>query len=517
MARPRAQAQGSPGVAWLRALDRGSLSRALIIRVAALVAVVAILLDAAGIMVSRTLTMRTLDQQLTVNLRTMGPSGGQGQLGLGGAGSWATNGLEVVLSSRSGKPVGDGVVAVNQQLMALSADQIAVLRQAVPVAPSGRGCDTIGIASVDVPGLGDYRVARCVNGPMGTERILGLSLDSVRAAGRALLVAETLVTVGAVLLVALAVATVVRMTLRPLTRLAQTASAVAHTPLDRGEVSLPTRVSAEDANPASEVGRVGLAFNTMLDNVEHALASRQRSETQVRQFVADASHELRNPLAAIRGYAELAQRQIADLPEDVGFSVGRIDAESKRMTKLVENLLLLARLDNGQRPDFAPVDAVEVVANAVSDAQVTGPDHVWTLRVPDDTLMVWADPFQLHQVVANLLANARKHTPPGTPVEAAVSRSADGAQAVITITDEGPGIDPTVVGHVFERFARADVARTHDDEGSSGLGLAIVAAVVAAHGGQVGVDSRPGWTRFTVTWPAYRMDLVPGTGVPSQT
>jgi len=513
---PWAQAPRSPGTIPLGALDRGSLSRALIIRVAALVAVVAILLDAAGIMVSRTLAIRALDQQLAVTLRTAGP-GGQGQLGLGGVGSWATNGLEVVLTSRGGNVVGDGVVAVDQQLMALSVDQIAALRQAVPVATSAHGCDTIGIASVDVPGLGDYRVARCVNGTNGMERILGLSLGGVEAAGRALLFVETLVTVAAVLLVALAVATVVRVTLRPLTRLAQTASAVAHTPLDRGEVSLPTRVAAEDANPASEVGRVGVAFNTMLDNVEYALASRQRSETQVRQFVADASHELRNPLAAIRGYAELTQRRLDELPEDVAFSVGRIDAESRRMTKLVENLLLLARLDNGQRPDFAPVDAVEVVANAVSDAQVTGPDHAWTLRVPDDPLMVWADPFQLHQVVANLLANARKHTPPGTPVEAAVTRSDDGAQVVVTITDEGPGIDPVVVDHVFERFARADAARTYDDEGSSGLGLAIVAAVVAAHGGRVGVESRPGFTRFTVTWPAYRMDLVPGTGAARQT
>jgi len=487
----------------LRPLGRGTLSRRLIIRVAALVAALTIILDACSIVIAYRVTRDGLDQQLLTAMR------GQSMLMTAqGAGSWrATDGFEILITGRF---LSQAVFVDGQPHDALTAGQLAPLTAVSSSQVATISGAPVYIGSVTIPGLGQYRVVRQI--APGFQHIIGLPLEQVTSVIARLIAIEIIITAGVVILSAFAVAGVVRLTLRPLTHLARTASTVAHTPLDRGEVQLPARVAPEAADPASEIGRVGLALNTMLDNVQYALDARQRSETQVRQFVADASHELRNPLAAIRGYAELTRRHDADaLPPDAAFALGRIDAESQRMSKLVENLLLLARLDNGQRPDFAPVDVSEVVVNAVSDAQVTGPDHTWTLEVPDEPLMVWADPNQLHQVVVNLLGNARKHTPAGTLVETTAAPTPYGDQVVITVTDHGPGIEAHLVDHVFERFARADVARTHDDEGSTGLGLAIVAAVIAAHGGQASVDSRPGHTRFTVSVPTYRPDI-PGHG-----
>lgn len=238
----------------------------------------------------------------------------------------------------------------------------------------------------------------------------------------------------------------------------------------------------------------------MLDNVENALAARHRSETKVRQFVADASHELRNPLASIRGYAELTRRSEEQLPQDAAYALGRIEAESDRMSALVEDLLLLARLDSQPTLDLQPVDVTEMVLNAVSDARAADSDRRWSLNIPDHEVLASADPNRLHQVVANLLANARSHTPAGTSVETELST--DGGFAVISVTDNGPGVPTEIQPTVFERFTRADVSRVRQDSGSStGLGLAIVAAVMKAHGGEVSLDSQPGYARFTIRVP----------------
>jgi two-component system OmpR family sensor kinase len=268
-------------------------------------------------------------------------------------------------------------------------------------------------------------------------------------------------------------------------------------------VALAVRVPPEDTNPASEVGRVGQAINHMLANVEDALTARQASESKVRQFVADASHELRNPLAAIRGYAELTRRSGEDLPPDASYAIGRVEAEAERMSRLVEDLLLLARLDSGPAIEIAPADLTEIALNAVSDARAAGPDHTWTLSLPDEPIEALGDRHRLHQVVANLLANARTHTPAGTRVETGLA-VIDG-QAVLTVTDNGPGIAPEIAGSVFERFTRADTSRVRvagsETGTSTGLGLAIVAAVVEAHQGRVSVASRPGRTQFSVVLP----------------
>jgi two-component system OmpR family sensor kinase len=269
--------------------------------------------------------------------------------------------------------------------------------------------------------------------------------------------------------------------------------------LDEGEVALSVRVPSGDTDTRTEVGQVGAALNKMLGHVATALSARQASEVRVRQFVADASHELRTPLASIRGYAELTRRSRQSLPDDIQYAMTRIESESARMTRLVEDLLLLARLDSGRPIDHEPVDISRIVLDAVSDATVAGPDHRWRLELPDEPVMVKGDGQRLHQIIANLLANARTHTPPATNVAVTLAASDDGVS--IAVTDDGPGIAPDLQREVFERFARGDSSRTRAT-GSTGLGLAIVQAVTAAHRGRVTVSSEPGRTEFSVWLPA---------------
>ncbi|STZ59382.1 sensor histidine kinase [Mycolicibacterium tokaiense] len=280
--------------------------------------------------------------------------------------------------------------------------------------------------------------------------------------------------------------------------MAATAAQVANLPLDRGEVALPVRVPERDANPNTEVGQMGSALNRMLDHISAALSTRQASETRVRQFVADASHELRTPLTAIRGYSELAQRRRDEVPAEVAHAMGRVASEAERMTHLVEDLLLLARLDSGRPLEREPVDLSKLAVDAVSDAHIAGPDHEWNLDLPDEPVLVTGDAARLQQVLTNLLANARTHTGPGTTVT--LSLTAADRHAVLTVADDGPGIPAQLQSEVFERFARGDSSRSRKG-GSTGLGLAIVAAVVKAHGGRIELASRPGDTRFVVTLP----------------
>ncbi|CAM5436282.1 HAMP domain-containing sensor histidine kinase [Streptomyces violaceorubidus] len=264
-------------------------------------------------------------------------------------------------------------------------------------------------------------------------------------------------------------------------------------------MNLDERVPESECDPHTEVGRVGSALNRMLDHVHGALHARQRSETRVRQFVADASHELRTPLASIRGYAELTRRGREQVGPDTRHALGRIESEAGRMTLLVEDLLLLARLDAGRPLEFGHTDLVPLVVDTVSDARAAGLGHTWRLDLPDEPALVSADPARLQQVLVNLLGNARTHTPPGTTVTARVRR--EGAWLCVDVVDNGPGIPGELLPRVFERFARGDSARSRAT-GSTGLGLAIVQAVTTAHGGGVTVDSAPGRTVFTVYLPA---------------
>jgi two-component system OmpR family sensor kinase len=320
----------------------------------------------------------------------------------------------------------------------------------------------------------------------------------------------------------------VQLSLRPLRRVAATATEVTELPLDSGEVTLPAGVP--DSDPRTEVGRVGAAFNRMLFHVERALGRRAASEARLRRFAADASHELRTPLSAIRGYAELALRHPGPVPEDVTHALRRVESESARMTVLVDDLLLLARLDAGRPLEREPVDLSRLAIETTSDARVARGDHRWRLELPHEPVLVEGDEHRLHQVLANLLSNAGKHTPPGSTVSVALTVSdaaaspavpaatADasstsvvqrgvappGPRVELSITDDGPGISAELLPELFERFTRGEAGRARDASAagkSTGLGLAIVDAVVAAHGGAIVVTSHPGMTRFAILLP----------------
>jgi two-component system OmpR family sensor kinase len=349
----------------------------------------------------------------------------------------------------------------------------------------------------DLGPLGEYRLV-ANRSPAGDVSIIGLPMQDVSDTLWQLGLIFGGVALAGLVLAGAAGAMTIRRTMQPLDRLAATASRVAELPLDRGEVALSVRVSEVDTDPRTEVGKVGHALNQMLGHVSNALTARQASESRVRQFVADASHELRTPLAAIRGYAELTRRSKESVPPDIAFAMSRVESESARMTTLVEDLLLLARLDSGRQVVHEPVDLSRLVADAVADAHVAGPEHHWLLDVPAEPISVFGDGDQLHQVVMNLLNNARTHTPPGTKVTAELSTNH--FAATLAIVDNGPGIPSEVLPEVFERFARGDNSRSRA-AGSTGLGLAIVAAVVGAHRGDVRVWSRPGHTEFRVTLP----------------
>ena len=485
----------------LAPLGRGTLGRRLVLRVTVLVALVAVLLSCATALATRTLLIGQVDKQLNYAIARFrnpgGPDGGPGG-GLGLSGQ--PIGTTFAAYDNSGNLVTSGVLGERGSRTQLG-DEAAGVLASVPIDPD--------MHTVALPGMGRYRVG-AYNATIQTDTttaagklVVGVPLADVDRTMIQLIGIEAVLSLIAIVVTVFAARTLVERSLRPLNRVAATAQQVSTLKLDRGEVALAVRVPPEDTNPASEVGRVGQAINHMLANVEDALTARQASESKVRQFVADASHELRNPLAAIRGYAELTRRSGEDLPPDAAYAIGRVEAEAERMSRLVEDLLLLARLDSGPAIEIGPADLTEIALNAVSDARAAGPDHTWTLSLPDEPIEALGDRHRLHQVVANLLANARTHTPAGTRVETGLA-VIDG-QAVLTVTDNGPGIAPEIVSSVFERFTRADTSRVRvagsETGTSTGLGLAIVAAVVEAHQGRVSVESRPGHTQFSVVLP----------------
>ncbi|MEW2170551.1 HAMP domain-containing sensor histidine kinase [Streptomyces sp. NPDC007027] len=570
---------------------------------------------------------------LSGTLREAGPLGfvGGGGQPLGTFGALVDADGEVTAS----KVVEDSGLRAQESAEPLTAEQRAALEKAAPGAGDGT-------RSVDLPGLGGYRVEATTTAE-GDTVLVGIPSAEVSGALTTLIVVEVCVTAAGLIAASIAGTVLVGVALRPLRRVAATATRVSELPLHRGEVALLERVPDAEADPRTEVGQVGAALNRMLGHVGSALAARQESETRVRQFVADASHELRTPLASIRGYAELTRRAggggahpepgSADRvagegtgcapaargagagsrpdpavlntgagpgpgfvarhagagPESdavIRHALGRIESEADRMTGLVEDLLLLARLDAGRPLSYGSIDLLPLVVDAVSDARAAdgtggegagveatgfvgtgaegtgvaapgpvgpgpvgpgseetgfegprfegprseragvvglgpvgpgpvgpgaeaGARHRWRLELPGDAepVTVRADPERIQQVLVNLLANARTHTPPGTTVTVSVQPPARGAGPVLLeVRDDGPGIPRELLPHVFERFARGDASRTRGADGggatgSTGLGLAIVQAVVAAHDGRVRVESAPGRTVFTVELP----------------
>jgi len=401
----------------------------------------------------------------------------------------------VVAVIDDGDMVADGYVDGNGTRHTLTAAQRRVLAPLDGTTPP---------STVDLGGsLGRYRVASSAL-PDGATIVTGVPLASVDAtvwgvAGVILGVAALATAGGAAV-----AAYVIGRALSPLGRVAATASAVTGVRLDRGDVRLSARVADADLASTDEVGRVGGALNALLAHVGDALAVRQASEETMRRFVADASHELRTPLATVRAYAQLSSREHPEMPDDLERNISRIDRESVRMGELVDQLLLLARLDSdagaGQpRPEPAEVNLSLVVAEAAGDARLAASDHHWHLDLDAEPVVVHGDEGQLRRLVANLLANAAAHTPAGTNVTVAL-HAADGMNT-LAVADDGPGVPPELQATVFERFARGDAARNRD-AGSTGLGLAIVKAIAEAHGGTVALDSEPGRTVFTVTLPA---------------
>jgi two-component system, OmpR family, sensor kinase len=350
--------------------------------------------------------------------------------------------------------------------------------------------------TLDVKGLGDYRVAATANN--GQTVITGLPTGGVTQTVNQVITLVTGSSIVGFVLVGAGGLWLVRRNLAPLERVAHTATQVSRRRLGSGDVALAERLPEADTDPRTEVGQVGRALNDLLDNVEGALHSRHDSEQRVRQFVADASHELRTPLASIRGYAELSRREREPVPPSVTHALSRVESEALRMQGLVEDLLLLARLDAGRPLDREPVDLSLLAMDAVSDAHAASPDHRWELDLPDEPVEVPGDQARLHQVFANLLANARTHTSTGTRVVTRIRP--DGAWVRLSVTDDGPGVPDTLQRDVFERFTRGDDSRNRAG-GSTGLGLSIVDAVARSHGGSVELSSRPGDTTFTVSLP----------------
>ena len=472
---------------------RGSLAGQLQPRLVWTVAVMAILVALTTVLALRTILYNQLDAELDAaqvrQSRSDGRDDGPPGLETPGMRVGTVIAAELANGTALGGVVGDGSTSSSMTVEAWGA------LLAVPVDDAKH--------TVRVPGLGEYRV-QARETPIGTV-VVGLPVADIQRTVLWLSLLAAAVSLVAISATAAVTRAVLVSATKPLVALTDTADEVSRLELERGSVAVP-RGETGPLPENNEVTRLSTAFNQMLGRVEGALLARESSEAKLRRFVADASHELRNPLAAIRGYAELGQRS----PEGTPHALNRIGAESERMTKLVNDLLLLARLDADASVELRPVDAVEVVLNAVSDAQAVSRDHRWVLDLPEQGVEVLADADQLHQVMVNLLSNARTHTPPGTTVTTAVSalpgapfggHAAGAGVAVIHVIDDGPGIPEEALPRVFERFVRADDARAHSAAQSTGLGLAIVRAVVEGFGGTASVESRPGRTCFTVTLP----------------
>jgi two-component system, OmpR family, sensor kinase len=375
----------------------------------------------------------------------------------------------------------------------------AVLPDDLPGSSGWSGPDAIAYSTARPFGEGgSYRV-RATALPGGGTIVVATPLTEMEATLRRLVGVELFVSLIVLGLVAGLALWLVRIGLQPLEGIGETAGAIAAGDMSR---------RVEPAEERTEVGRLGLALNAMLAQIEAAFEERRRSEERLRRFVGDASHELRTPLTSIRGYAELFRRGAESRPEDLAKSMARIEEEASRMGVLVDDLLLLARLDQGRPLEREPVDLATVATAAVEAARAIEPGRSIELDAEANVELV-GDEGRLRQVIDNLLDNARVHTPLGSPVHVRVAT--DGDEAVLDVADAGPGMAPEIAARVFERFYRGDPARSRDT-GGAGLGLSIVAAIVESHGGTVRALSHDGpGTTFEVRLPR-APQLVSGSG-----
>jgi two-component system, OmpR family, sensor kinase len=336
-----------------------------------------------------------------------------------------------------------------------------------------------------------YRVIATVLPSQQGSVLVSSSLESVNRTLAELASLFLLISLIVLLLIALLARTFIRISLKPLSEVEVTAAAIAD-----GDLS----ARLPDANEKTEVGKLATSLNRMLGRIEESFSVRVESESKLRRFVADASHELRTPLTAIRGFAELHRQGAVSGEEKTKELIGRIEKESIRMGSLVEDLLLLARMD--QSPELAkdPIDLNELIHEVVASASAAGPDHPITVSLGDAEHFILGDSTRIHQAVANLLANARTHTPTGTPITVTVAESEQ--EVTVTVADNGPGLSEADQARVFERFFRADTSRARTKGEGSGLGLSIVDAVMKAHGGTVTLQSELGrGAAFTLHFP----------------
>lgn len=336
----------------------------------------------------------------------------------------------------------------------------------------------------------DFRAISIVLPTTGDTLIVAQSLDGVDKTEKQLLTLFILVGLIVLLLIAIAARWVIKIGMRPLENVEKTAEQIAS-----GDLS----ARLPDAKPSTEVGRLVNSLNAMLSRIEESFAARSESEGRLRRFVADASHELRTPLTAIRGFAELHRQGAVSGEGDTKELIARIERESMRMSALVEDLLTLARMDQGPKMEIKPVNLSELVSDAVESAKAAGPGHPINVDLGNE-IYALGDTNRIHQVVANLLTNARVHTPVGTQITVKVSQ--DEKEALIAVSDNGPGLSDADREKIFERFYRVDPSRQRSSQEGSGLGLSIVDAVMRSHSGYVSVDSKLGeGATFTLHFP----------------
>ena len=323
-------------------------------------------------------------------------------------------------------------------------------------------------------------IARLLPSGVGTV-VISVALDSVEQTLQGLIGIFILISFMVLVAIGFVTRSLIKLSLKPLNRIEETAAAIAG-----GDLS----ARLPDVNPRTEVGRLTSSLNTMLSRIEDSFEARTESENKLRRFVADASHELRTPLTAIRGFAELHRQGAVVGEEQTTEFVPRIQKESIRMSTLVEDLLLLARLDQSRELTLDPVDINYLVNEAIASARAAGPEHEITVTSNANEVFVLGDSMRIHQAIANLLANARTHTPAGSEIKVEIFQ--DESSTRISVTDNGPGLSLEDQSRIFERFFRADPARVRASGEGSGLGLAIVDAIMKAHGGSVTVDSTLG-------------------------
>jgi len=474
-----------------------SLTGRLLVTAVALVAIVSVILTVASALVMRSYLTARLDDQLNESLHRaetfVGRTPGTGSGSVPDGGSFGGDRPPAAPGQVAGSvtAVYDStglrglVIATSGDVHDLSKNALEAL---ATVKAEARP------QTVSLPALGSYRVAASTT-PQGSVVWQGVPTDDLDSTIASLVWWESLLALGGVAVAAVAGRQLVRRQLQPLREVAATAHQVTAMPLSSGLVGETVRVPAELTDPSTEVGQVGEALNQLLGHVEQALDARHESEQQARQFLADASHELRTPLSTIKGYAELSRRTGREDPDQI---LAKVESEAGRMSTLVEDMLLLARLDAGREMERHDVDLTRLLVEAVDDARVVDPARQWTFDVPDEPISVMGDEQRLHQAVTNLLTNASRHTPPKTTVSLRLSVDSD--VIVIEVHDDGPGIGPELLPTLFDRFTRGDSSRTRAS-GGAGLGMSLVSAIMHGHGGTASVASEPGDTTFTLTLP----------------